>query len=70
MPGTETFTGMPTGAAASKRLTSNSNAAPSFPSLVFTGPVDTTISGPVSLGSGNAKTATHAFVTPAGNFTV
>jgi hypothetical protein len=37
---------------------------------VFTGPVDTTISGPVGLGSGNAKTATHAFVTPAGNFSV
>jgi len=65
---TETFTGTITGATAAKFL--NSNASPSFPSLVFTGPVDTTIKGPVVLGSGNAKTATHTFVTPAGKLTV
>ena len=66
--GTETLTATVTGAAAAKLL--NSNAAPSFPSLVFTGPVDTTVTGPVSLGNnGNAKTTTHTFVTPVGNFT-
>jgi hypothetical protein len=70
MSGTETFTGTLTGAAAAEWLNSNSNAAPSLASLVFTDPVDTTISGPVSLGKGNAKTATHTFVTPAGSFTV
>jgi hypothetical protein len=68
--GTETLTATVTGAAVAKLLNSNSNAAPSFPSLVFTGPVDTTVSGPVSLGNnGTAKTATHTFVTPVGNFT-
>lgn len=67
--GTETLTATLTGAAAAKWLNSYSNAAPSFASLVFTGPVDTTVSGPVSLGSGNATTATHTFVTPAGNLT-
>ena len=70
MSGTETLTGTVTGAAAAKLLNSNSNAGPAFPSLVFTGPVSTTIKGPVGLGGGNAKTATHTFVTPAGNFTV
>jgi hypothetical protein len=71
MSGTETFTGSVTGAAAAKLLNSNSNTGPSFSSLVFTGPVTTTIRGPVGLGNdGNAKTATHTFVTPAGNFTV
>jgi len=70
MSGTEAVTGTVTGAAAAKLLNSNSNAGPAFPSLVFTGPVNTTIKGPVGLGGGNAKTATHTFVTPAGNFTV
>ena len=70
MSGTEALTGTVTGAAAAKLLNSNSNAGPAFPSLVFTGPVNTTIKGPVGLGGGNAKTATHTFVTPAGIFTV
>jgi hypothetical protein len=70
MSGTETLTGTLTGAAAAKTLNSNSNVALSLSSIVFTGPVVTTITGPVSLGGGNAKTATQTFVTPAGNFTV
>ena len=68
--GTETLVGTVTGAAAAKLLNSNSNVGSSFSSLVFTGPVSTTIKGPVGLGGGNAKTAMHTFVTPAGNFTI
>ena len=68
--GTETLVGTVTGAAAAKLLNSNSNVGSSFSSLVFTGPVSTTIKGPVGLGGGKAKTATHTFVTPAGNFTI
>jgi hypothetical protein len=67
MSGTETFTGTIAGAAAAKWVNSNGNAPLSFPALVFTGPVDTTIKGPVNLGSGSG---THTFVTPAGDFTV
>jgi hypothetical protein len=67
--GTETLTGVASGAAAANQLNSNSNAPLKFPSLVFSGPVDTSISNAV-LGGGKSKTATHAFVTPAGNFTV
>lgn len=70
MSGTETITGTLTGAAAAEVLNSNSSAGPAFPSLVFTGPVDTIIRGPVTIGSGNARTATYTFVTPAGNLTV
>jgi hypothetical protein len=70
MSGTETLTGTLTGAAAATWLNSNGNTAPSFASLVFTGPVDTTVSGPVSLGPGSATTSTHTFVTPAGNLAV
>ena len=70
MSGTETLTGTLTGAAAAKWLNSYGNAAPSFASLVLTGPVDTAISGPVSLGTGSATTTTQTFVTPAGNLTV
>jgi hypothetical protein len=68
--GIETLTGTLTGAVAVKWLNSYGNAAPSFASLVLTGPVDTVISGPVSVGTGSATTATPTFVTPAGNFTV
>ena len=68
--GTETLTATLTGAAAAEWLNGYGSAPPSFASLVFTGPVDTTVSGPVSVGSGNATTATHTFVTPAGNLTV
>jgi hypothetical protein len=67
--GTETLTGVVSGAAAANLLNSNSNAPLKFTSLVFSGPVDTSISN-VGLGGGNSKTATHTFVTPAGNFTV
>jgi hypothetical protein len=70
MSGIETLTGTLTGAAAAKWLNSYGNAAPSFASLVLTGPVDTVISGPVILGTGSATTARQTFVTPAGNFTV
>jgi hypothetical protein len=57
---------MLTGAPAVTFINSNGSTPPSFPSLVLTGPVNTTIKGPVSLGSSTAKTATHTFVTPAG----
>jgi hypothetical protein len=70
MSGTETLIGTMTGAAAARWLNSYGSAPPSFASLVFTGPVDTTLTGPVTVGSGNATTATHTFATPAGNLTV
>jgi hypothetical protein len=38
--------------------------------VVFAGVVNTTIRGPVTLGRSTAKTATHTFVTPAGNLTI
>jgi hypothetical protein len=67
--GTETLTGVESGAAAAKLLNSNSNAPFVFTSLVFSGPVDTSISN-YSLGNGKSATSTHTFVTPAGNFAV
>jgi hypothetical protein len=67
--GTETLTGVVSGAAAANQLNSNSNAPLKFPSLVFSGPVNTSISN-ATLGGGKSKTATHAFATPAGSFTV
>ncbi len=67
MSGTETITATMAGATVAKMLNSNSNAPLSFPALVFTGPVDTTIKGPVSLGGGNGKNVEHTFVTQAGN---
>jgi hypothetical protein len=67
--GTETLTGEASGTAAANQLNSNSNAPLAFQTLVFTGPVATSMSNP-SLGSGKSATATHTFVTPAGNFTV
>ena len=67
--GTETLTGVVSGAAAAKLLNANGNPPLKFTSLVFSGPVNTSLSN-VTLGGGKAKTATHAFVTPAGNFTV
>jgi hypothetical protein len=70
MSGTETLIGTMTGAAAARWLNSYGSAPPSFASLVFTGPVDTTLTGPVTVGSGNATPATHTFATPAGNLTV
>jgi hypothetical protein len=70
MAGTETLIGTMTGAAAARWLNSYGSAPPSFASLVFTGPVDTTLTGPVTVGSGNATPATHTFATPAGNLTI
>ena len=67
--GTETLTGVVSGAAAAKLLNSNSNPPLKFTSLVFRGPVNISISNAV-IGSGKSVTATHAFVTPAGNLTV
>jgi len=67
--GTETLTAVVSGAAAANQLNSNSNAPPSFPSMVFSGPVDTSISN-FTLGNSKKKTGTHTFVTPAGNFTI
>ena len=68
--GTETITATLTGAAAVRYLNSGGAAPPSFPSVVFAGVVNTTIRGPVTLGRSTAETATHAFVTPAGNLTI
>jgi len=64
--GTETITAVVKGSAAATILNSrNSNLA--FPSLVFSGPVNTSISH-FSLNGSNK--ATHTFVTPAGNLAV
>src|SRR5580700_7970687 len=68
--GTETITAALTGAPAVSYLDSGGAAPPSFPSVVFAGVVNTTIRGPVTLGRSTAKTATHTFVTPAGNLTI
>jgi len=67
--GTETITAAASGAAAANQLNSNGNAPLKFPSFVFSGPVDTSVTN-ASLGGGKAKTATHTFVTPAGNMTI
>ena len=67
--GTETLTGVMSGAAAAKLLNSNGNPPFVFPSMVFSGPVDTSTNN-VSLGSGKSSTASHTFVSPAGYFTV
>ena len=68
--GTETITATLTGAPAVSYLNSGGATPPSFPSVVFAGVVNTTIRGPVTLGRSTAKTATHTFVTPAGNLTI
>jgi hypothetical protein len=68
--GTETITATLTGAAAVSYLNSGGATPPSFPSVVFAGVVNTTIRGPVTLGRSTATTATHTFVTPAGNLTI
>lgn len=70
MSGTETLTGTLAGEAAVTWLNRYGSASPSFASLVFTGPVDTTLTGPLTVGRGNAHPATQTFVTPAGNLTV
>lgn len=67
--GTETLTAVVSGAAAAKLLNSNGNPALTFPSAVFSGPVNTSTSN-VTLGNGKKSAATHTFVTPAGNFVV
>jgi len=68
--GTETITATLTGAPAASYLNSGGTTPPSFPSVVFAGAVTTTIRGPVMLGHSTAKTATHTFVTPAGDLTI
>lgn len=67
--GTETLTAVVSGPAAAKLLNSNGNPALTFPSAVFSGPVNTS-TGNVTLGNGKKSAATHTFVTPAGNFVV
>ena len=67
--GTETLTAVISGAAAANFLNSNSNNPAVFPSLVFSGPVDTSTSN-VTLGNSKKAKATHTFVTPVGNFVV
>lgn len=67
--GTETLTGVVGGAAAANLLNSNANVAVRFSSLVFAGPVKTSVAN-ISLGNNSGRTANHTFVTPAGNFTV
>lgn len=68
--GTETITATLTGAPAASYFNSGGATPPSFPSVVFVGVVNTTIRGPVTLGHSTAKTATHTFVTPAGDLTI
>lgn len=68
--GTETVTGTVTGTPVINYVNNGGKASLSFPSLVFTGPVDTTSSGPVSLGGSTDKTSAHTFVTTAGHLTV
>lgn len=63
--GTETVTAVVTGSAAAKVLNSNSSTL-TLPSVVFSGPVDTSMSS-WSLGGNQA---THTFATPAGKLTV
>ena len=70
MSGTETITATLTGASAASYFSSGGATPPSFPAVVFAGVVNTTIRGPVTLGYSTAKTATHTFVTPAGNLTI
>jgi hypothetical protein len=68
--GTETIAGTVTGTPVINYVDNGGKTSLSFPSLVFTGPVDTTSSGPVSLGGSTDKTSAHTFVTTAGNLTV
>jgi hypothetical protein len=68
--GTETITGTVTGTPVINYVDNGGKTSLSFPSMVFTGPVDTTSKGPVSLGGSTDKTSTHTFVTAAGNLTV
>ena len=68
--GTETITATLTGAPAASYFNSGGATPPSFPSVVFAGVVNTTITGPVTLGGATGKTVTHTFVTPAGNLTI
>jgi hypothetical protein len=68
--GTETIAATLTGAPAASYFNSGGTAPPSFPSVVFAGVVTTMIRGPVTLGYSTAATATHTFVTPAGNLTI
>ncbi len=68
--GTETVIGTVTGTPVINYVNNGGKTALSFPSLVFTGPVDTTSRGPATLGGSTDKTSAHTFVTPAGNLTV
>jgi hypothetical protein len=67
--GTETLTAVASGAAAANQLNSNNNSPLKFPSIVFSGPVHTSITN-ATLGGSKAKTAAHTFPTPAGNLAV
>jgi hypothetical protein len=68
--GTETIIGTVTGTPVISYVNNGGKTSLSFPSLVFTGPVDTRSRGAVSLGGSTDKTSTHTFVTEAGNLTV
>jgi hypothetical protein len=67
MSGTETITAVSSGKTAAHMLASNSNAPLTFPKLVLTGPVTTSVS-PFALGGPSKGQAT--FKTPAGNLVV
>jgi hypothetical protein len=67
--GTETLTAVISGAAAAALLNSNGNPSFKFPSMVFSGPVDTSTSN-VTLGNNKKTPATHTFVSPVGNLVV
>jgi hypothetical protein len=68
--GTETITGTVTGTPVLDYVNNGGKTSLVFPSLVFTGPVNTSSSGPVSLGGSTDKTPMHTFATPVGNLTV
>lgn len=68
--GTETIIGGVTGTPVVNYINNGGKTALLFPSMAFTGLVNTRSRGPVSLGGSTDKTARHTFVTTVGNFTV
>jgi hypothetical protein len=65
--GTETLTAVVSGSSAAKLLNSNSNAPLIFPAMVFSGPVNTSVN---HFALGNSDSATHTFITPAGDLAI
>lgn len=69
--GTETITGTVTGKAAAAMMNTTANVQPVFPTFVYTGPVNTTVTN-YTLPGGNstAKTQTDTLKTADGNLTI